>query len=521
MTSSGAPVANAAFRNAAVPNLAGAYSTFNTLRLGRSAQTIVARLIRFWDSRNIHKNGEFMGITILLLEEQDSVIHGFIPANRASQFRSYLKAGSIVRLDGFEVARVPHMYKITEHQFVIRFIPSTRIVEVLADAPVIRSDKFLTLLVKYVPFRGLISKTTQLLPELWSTYSSNHVVGEIRSVQGSDLQNDAATTRIVVHLLIEPTVTVNVSLWDEAASAFRGLLRDGYKSQSVMRVTSVNPKLFGGNLYLNSTQGTRFFFDTTLPEIAEFVSRVGATSAQVYSCVDTLEGIKKKEFVSIRDLNSFISSSNEQTQEADFLCKARIVCVIPENGWSFVSCTGCHKKLERLGTSLNCTRCVTSDVTGVVRFRVELAVDDGNDSATFVVFDKEMTKLTKQEASVLALNAVSNGGEEYLPSCLEELAGKEFVFQIRVTPFNFTPNHRTFTVSTITDEYSSIATQLKHVHVTQEHSEGIIPSGSGDVRLTAPSSGPSVLEVKHGEECASAAPPENADTLKKRKRSHE
>ncbi|KAF2611867.1 hypothetical protein F2Q70_00011898 [Brassica cretica] len=490
MTSSGAPVANAAFRNAAVPNLAGAYSTFNTLRLGRSAQTIVARLIRFWDSRNIHKNGEFMGITILLLEEQDSVIHGFIPANRASQFRSYLKAGSIVRLDGFEVARVPHMYKITEHQFVIRFIPSTRIVEVLADAPVI-------------------------------SFPLADVVGEIRSVQGSDLQNDAATTRIVVHLLIEPTVTVNVSLWDEAASAFRGLLRDGYKSQSVMRVTSVNPKLFGGNLYLNSTQGTRFFFDTTLPEIAEFVSRVGATSAQVYSCVDTLEGIKKKEFVSIRDLNSFISSSNEQTQEADFLCKARIVCVIPENGWSFVSCTGCHKKLERLGTSLNCTRCVTSDVTGVVRFRVELAVDDGNDSATFVVFDKEMTKLTKQEASVLALNAVSNGGEEYLPSCLEELAGKEFVFQIRVTPFNFTPNHRTFTVSTITDEYSSIATQLKHVHVTQEHSEGIIPSGSGDVRLTAPSSGPSVLEVKHGEECASAAPPENADTLKKRKRSHE
>ncbi|KAH0861926.1 hypothetical protein HID58_079137 [Brassica napus] len=390
MTSSGAPVANAAARNAAVSNLAGAYSTFNTLRLGRSAQTFVARLIRFWDSRNIHKNGEFMGITILLLDEQ-------------------------------------------------------------------------TLLVKYVPFRGLISKMTQLLPEL--------------------------------------TVTVNVSLWDEAASAFRGLLRDGDKSQSVMLVTSVNPKMFGGNLYLNSTQGTRFFFDTTLPEIAEFVSRVGATSAQVYSCVNTLEGIKKKELVSIRDLNSFISSSNEQTQEADFLCKARIVCVIPENGWSFVSCTICHKKLERLGTSLNCTRCVTSDVTGVVRFRVELAVDDGNDSATFVVFDKEMTKLTKQEASVLALDAVSNGGEEYLPSCLEELAGKEFVFQIRViTPFNFTPNH-----------HSTIATQLK------EHSEGIIPSGTGDVGLTAPSSGPSVLEVKHGEECASAAPPENADTLKKRK----
>ncbi|KAH0870838.1 hypothetical protein HID58_077860, partial [Brassica napus] len=85
-------------------------------------------------------------------------------------------------------------------------------------------------------------------------------------------------------------------------------------------------------------------------------------------------------------------------------------------------------------------------------FLVELAVDDGKDSATFVVFDKEMTKLTKQEAAVLALDENSNGGEDYLPSCLEGLTGKEFVFQIRVMPFNFTPNHRTFTVSTITED---------------------------------------------------------------------
>ena len=41
-------------------------------------------------------------------------------------------------------------------------------------------------------------------------------------------------------------MTVNVSLWDEAAAAFRGLLRAEDKSQYVMLVTSVNPKLFGG-----------------------------------------------------------------------------------------------------------------------------------------------------------------------------------------------------------------------------------------------------------------------------------
>ncbi|KAL0886106.1 hypothetical protein Bca101_010089 [Brassica carinata] len=383
------------------------------------------------------------------------------------------------------------MYKVTEHQFMIRFLPSTRIVEVQLDAPVIKTNSFM---VRRIGHLQVLANTNLELPD---------VVGEICSVQGSDLKNNADTSRIVVRLLIEPSVTVNVSLWDEAASTFRGFLKAGDRSQSVMLVTSVNPKLFGGNLYLNSTQGTSFFFDTSLPEIAEFVSSLGATATQRFTCVDTLGGIKKKELVSIGDLNTFISNSNEQTQEADFLCKASIVCVNQENGWSFVSCTGCHKKLERNGTSLNCTRCLTSDVTGVVRFRVELAVDDGKDSATFVVFDKEMSKLTKQDAAVLALDVVNDGGEERLPGCLEELEGKEFVFHIHVTPFNFTPNHRTFTVSTIHGK---------------EHFESIPPHVEENVGLAATSSGPPILGNKIDEESTSATPPEKADAQKKRKR---
>ncbi|KAJ4896979.1 hypothetical protein Rs2_23773 [Raphanus sativus] len=94
----------------------------------------------------------------------------------------------------------------------------------------------------------------------------------------------------------------------------------------------------------------------------------------------------------------------------------------------------------------------TSPTITTGKFCVELAFDDGKDSVTFVVFDKEMTKLTKQEAVVLTLEEGSNSGEEDLPSCLEELTWKEFVFQIRDTPFNFTPSHRTFTVSTITED---------------------------------------------------------------------
>ncbi|CAN6932305.1 unnamed protein product [Brassica oleracea] len=97
------------------------------------------------------------------------------------------------------------------------------------------------------------------------------------------------------------------------------------------------------------------------------------------------------------------------------------------------------------------------------RVRPELAVDDRKDSATFVVFNKELTKLIKQDATTLALEEMSGDGGQDLPRCLEDLAGKDYVFQIRITPCRFIPNQCTFTVSAISDDifFVAAATKLK------------------------------------------------------------
>ncbi|KAG5398126.1 hypothetical protein IGI04_019940 [Brassica rapa subsp. trilocularis] len=239
----------------------------------------------------------------------------------------------------------------------------------------------------------------------------------------------------------------------------------------------------------------------------DIIHSVGATAA--HTCVDTLEGIKKKELVLIGDLNSFISNFHcSQPKRLISSTRPGLFVSIKKMGGHLCHALIATKKLERHGNSLNCTRCVTSDVTGVVRFRVELAIDDGKDSTTFSVFDKEMSKLTKLEAAVLAFDAVHEGEEERLPGFLEELEEKEFVFQIRVIPFNFTPNHRTFTVSTITDD-DTIANHVK------EHFVGIPSNSEDNVGLAASSSGPPILGDKTGEECATETPPEHANSQKK------
>ncbi|KAF3499293.1 hypothetical protein F2Q69_00041413 [Brassica cretica] len=109
------------------------------------------------------------GVPASVTQPSNSVIHGFTPVGRANHYMPSLKAGSIVKVDRFEVTRCSNMYKITDHSFLLRFISLTIIDGVITGAPVINLDC---------------------------------VVEKIRSVQGSGLTKE--TTLVVICLLIDP-----------------------------------------------------------------------------------------------------------------------------------------------------------------------------------------------------------------------------------------------------------------------------------------------------------------------------
>ncbi|KAL0670544.1 hypothetical protein Bca4012_033248 [Brassica carinata] len=141
-------------RAAPVTNAAVAYSTFESLRLGRAAQSVVARLIRFWDS----------------------------------------------------LARVAHIYKITEHQFLIRFIAST----LQTDAPVIKFDKFM---VRHYDHLQVLANTNLELP----VHAGIRPQEQCKHEQGGGpLLN--RTLKLYSNCFHGRNVSVYLSLWDEAAS---------------------------------------------------------------------------------------------------------------------------------------------------------------------------------------------------------------------------------------------------------------------------------------------------------------
>nr|VDD09472.1 unnamed protein product [Brassica oleracea] len=69
---------------------------FNDISPGPSKSQLRFRLIHFWEAENIAKAGAFIGLELLLIDEQ-TVMQCFIFSTRAQTYRRHLKAGNLSR----------------------------------------------------------------------------------------------------------------------------------------------------------------------------------------------------------------------------------------------------------------------------------------------------------------------------------------------------------------------------------------------------------------------------------------
>ncbi|KAG2238687.1 hypothetical protein Bca52824_092081 [Brassica carinata] len=126
-----------------------------------------------------------------------------------------------------------------------------------------------------------------------------------------------------------------------------------------------------------------------------------------------------------------------------------------DKGWCYVSCSHCAKKLQRTVASFTCLSCNNTNAVGVLRYRVEMSVADETGEALFVCFDEVLTKLHNiraYEADHLLAGDSVNPEETHAPPFVTDMEGKTCTFQVRMSSYNFTANHQTFTISRILSE---------------------------------------------------------------------
>ncbi|XP_033137007.1 uncharacterized protein LOC103841209 isoform X2 [Brassica rapa] len=414
---------------------------FSDLKSGKCSSVVEARLLRLWEARNVKRGGELMWVDMLLMDVNSTLIQATINAIRLPKFRERLAAGTMYSVSCFDVARCAQNFKLADSSLMIRFNDSTEF-DVFSDP------------VSPIPAEGFRFRNQTELVGLANTNTQlPDIIGEIVVVKSTVSDHPEDKNRVMVTVKLENDVSVTLSLFDAQAVSFHQKLGGMRGDPKVIVATSINPKMVGGRLFLNATSGTHVYYDKETHAGESLFYRLVARDTGLPSAAPLLKSYAKVKPVTIAELNHFITT--DPLQEIDFLCTGRVSRVEADKGWCYVACSKCSKKLQRIVTSFECARCNNPHAVGSLRYRVEMVVTDDTAEGTFVCFDGVMTKLHNLRASeavqLLAEEGV-NPEDSVMPPFVAGMEGKTYTFQVRVTPYNFTVNHQTFTVSRIINE---------------------------------------------------------------------
>ncbi|KAF8096421.1 hypothetical protein N665_0309s0047 [Sinapis alba] len=412
------------------------------LKAGRCSNTAEVRLLRFWEARNVRKGGELMSIDMLFVDENSTLTQGSISANRQLRFRERLIEGSLYTLSGFDVTRNNPNFRLSDAPLSIRFNEGTEFVEKKTE-PVrpIPTEVF-----RFMPYTQLISlaNTGKQLPD---------IMGELNAIRSTITDCIPGAQRVMLTLRLESGENVCVSMFDSKALAFHTKLDSYGKEPKIVIVTSVNPKIVGGRLFLNSTSGTHLYFDTETDAGNAVFSTLAVNAADPGESSSKVVHAQKIEPMTVHELNQFINPADSQIIE--FLCTAKVTGIQLEDGWCYIGCSECSKKLVREVSSFTCVSCNETNAIASLRYRVTMSVSDNTDTAAFLAFDMEMAKLINIKASEVAQIVgigVSASVDTEIPQSIADIVGRTYTFQLKLTDFNFTSKHQTFTVSRIFPE---------------------------------------------------------------------
>ncbi|CAG7861253.1 unnamed protein product [Brassica rapa] len=107
---------------------------FRNVTFGPQEGELRFRLIHFWEARNaITKT--FIGLEMLLIDEEGTVIQGFIPPSRIETYLRHMIPGSTYRLNNYFGSKTKKVYQVADPDVTIAFSWNS-VLSVLTDSSI-------------------------------------------------------------------------------------------------------------------------------------------------------------------------------------------------------------------------------------------------------------------------------------------------------------------------------------------------------------------------------------------------
>ncbi|CAF1705497.1 unnamed protein product [Brassica napus] len=431
---------------------------FKDVSLGPHETQLRFRLIHFWEARNpVEKT--LIGMEMLLIDEQGTVIQGFIPPGRIKKYLPDMKQGSVYRLNNFYGSKNKPVYRVADHIATVSFTWNSEL-SVLREIPTsFDEDRFR--FHSYEDFQA----NCDVKGDLYD------VVGHMKLVNGQTLierptldEVKIATTRhIMVHLQSHDGPVMKLYLWDQAAADFCKKFNTYENTPTVLLVAAVNTKRLGGTLAQTSMSPTRVFMDYDVQPTIDYFNWLGSNpeiAKQVSADVVT-----KCETLTIADIFSYMKQ--EFAKDAFFECTATND-VVHGSAWYYIAYSGCHAKATKGATS----------------YRVKISVYDNSGQTVFVLLGDAGCVLTGRHTSELVssyFEANENEGADHevpVPEALISTIGQTHKFCVKVTEHNFSGNTRAITVTKIVSLDTPPPTEASIENNIADTSEETVQTGN-------------------------------------------
>ncbi|KAL0664636.1 hypothetical protein Bca4012_101474 [Brassica carinata] len=404
------------------------------------------RLIHFWEARNPNTK-ELIGQEMLLIDEEGTVIQGFITAGQVGMYK--LTSGSVYKLSNFFGSRSKVQFRVADHRATISFSWNSDL-KVLENHPVpILEDRFR--FHSYEEFHANCDRIVDLYD----------YVGHMKLVNGQTITDHTALDEVdiaekrhlCVHVQTHDGPVMKLHLWDNAASEFCQKFISYGRTPTVLLVTTVNPKYLGGTLALASMASSRVFMDTDVQPTKDYLAWL-SSNLDIANKI-TAEVVTKREPVTLEELYSYIKQ--ETAKVAWFECTTTIDDIVQSSSWYYISCGGCNSKTIKGSTSLICNnkKCVKREVTGVPQYLTKIVVYDKSEQAVFAILGDAGKELTGKHASELVAKYFESNeglGANHLVPVLQALLdtiGHTHKFIVKVSDHNLTGKTQTITVTKI------------------------------------------------------------------------
>ncbi|CAN7077606.1 unnamed protein product [Brassica oleracea var. botrytis] len=437
-----ASVSSGAKDKAIISDNVGQAITFKDVTFRPHEGEVRYQLIHFWEAWNAQTK-VLIGLEMLLIDEEENVIQGFIPYGRIETYLRHMKAGATYRLKKFFGSKSKTIYRVAEPSVTISFSWNS----VLEDSSIrFPEDRFR--IHGYREFEAASDLRGDLYGKIMFSYRLRNLdyVGHIKLVNGHVPSDSlllveaeiAASRRDDLHVQTHDDPVLKLYPWDKAAFELCEKFKASGGTARVILVITLNPKRFGGVLSLSSMASSRVFLDSDVQETRFYLSWQGLrlnSNLDVANRVNA-EVVTKPETATLGELFSYMNQTSAKV--AWFECTATIDDVVHGSGWYYIGCGVCHTKATKGPTTLMCKKCEKSDIVAIFVF-----LGDAGEALT----GKKAVELVERYYP-----ANDSVGEDHIvpvPQAMIDTIGQTRKFIVKVSNHNLTAKTQTLTVTKV------------------------------------------------------------------------